>query len=103
MDMTDEELDYERLRRNFIKYTQVCGKGKEVSFDIYKNIYDDLCRYMDLWNNAEEKINLLERIISEMAEQLTSPVNGKDWVIQYYKDKVEKQIELENKVNEMLE
>ena len=39
MNLTDEELDYERFRRNFIKYTQVCGKGKEVSFDIYNNFY----------------------------------------------------------------
>lgn len=99
MDMTDEELDYERLRRNFIKYTQVCGKGKEVSFEIYQNIYNDLIKYMDLWNNSNEKIELLERIISLMADDLTTDYHSKDWIIQEYKNKAE----IQKQVKEMLE
>ena len=34
-----------------------------------------------------------EKIIEKMAEQLTSPIHNKEWVIEYFKNKVEREVE----------
>ncbi len=40
-------------------------------------------------NEYGETIEKLSKMIDLMAEQLTSPINGKEWVIRYFKEKAE--------------
>lgn len=40
-------------------------------------------------NEYGRTIEKQSKMIDLMAEQLTSPINGKEWVIKYYEDRVE--------------
>lgn len=41
-------------------------------------------------NDAEKEIEKRDKIIDLMADKLTTPVNGKEWVKKYYEELVEK-------------
>lgn len=88
MNLDDEELAYEKLRRNFTKYNQYINKKKDVPFDIYKQMYDDLCSYMDSYNSIVSENEILTRMIELMATNLTSPITDEKWIIKYYREKV---------------
>ena len=97
MDLDNDELNKERQRRNFNRYTEYYNEGKDISFDLYKNMYDDLCRYMELYNNVEEENRILNLMISDMAPMLTTPVTDDMWTIKYYREKAIEKINTKDK------
>lgn len=44
--------------------------------------------YKKEFSNLNKRIEKQSKMIDLMAEQLTSPINGKEWVIKYYEKKV---------------
>lgn len=103
MDLDREEYEAERKRRRYIFYTEYMREEKPVPFNIYKRIYRDLTSYMDSYNNAVEEVEALKMVIEEMAADLTTPVNNKNWIIKYYIDRVKDKKELASQVLDMLE
>lgn len=103
MDLDKEEYEAERKRRRYIDYTEYMREEKPVPFNIYKSIYRDLTIYMDSYNAAVEEAEDLKKIIEEMAADLTTPVNSKDWIIRYYRDRVKDKKGLASQVMDMLE
>ena len=87
MNLDNEKLACEKLKKNFTKYNQYINKKKDVPFDVYKQMYDDLCSYIDSYNNITDENEILNRMIELMATKLTSPINDEEWVIKYYREK----------------
>lgn len=74
MDLDDEELEAtKRLNRKL--------KIKKLEADLYEANN----RINDLLDIAKQK----DKIISAMAEDLKTPVNSKEWIIEYYKKRCE--------------
>lgn len=70
-------------------------KDKEIE-DLKKSVDYTYEVYQDAGNKMfdyAEEIEKKDKIINLMAEQLTTPVHSKEWVIDYYKNKVEKENE----------
>lgn len=91
MNLDDEELACEKLKKNFTKYNQYINKKKDVPFDVYKQMYDDLCSCMDSYNNIKSENEVLNRMTELMATKLTSPITDEEWVIKYYREKAIKE------------
>lgn len=91
MNLDDKELTHEKLKKNFTKYNQYINKKKDVPFDVYKQMYDDLCSYMDSYNDITSENEILNRMTELMATKLTSPITDEEWVIKYYREKAIKE------------
>lgn len=88
MDLDNEELEAEKKRRNFIEYQKYINENKDVPFDIYKNMYDDLCQYMIVYNEAEQEVEYMKKLLDVFVEYID--VNNRFEFINYKKDSEEK-------------
>ena len=77
--MTDEEKIFEISKRIGYKVGTYCN-AEEVE------VFEKLLKDYKYKNNLIEK---QQTIIDLMAEQLTTPIHSKEWVIEYYIKKVE--------------
>lgn len=68
----------EQTQKSWYEDTKIIEKQKQMINDL---IEEEL--------ECEKEVNKLERMVELMAEHLTSPTNGKDWVIKYFEDEVE--------------
>ena len=60
----------------------------ETTINLKNKNKDELIMYIE---EALGIIQKQEKIIDKMAEQLTTPVHSKEWVIEYYEKEVEKE------------
>ena len=72
--MTDEERIFEISKRIGYKVGTYCN-DEEVE------VFEKLLKDYKYKNNLIEK---QDKIIDEMAEQLTTPIHSKEWVIEHY-------------------
>lgn len=55
----------------------------------YQIIAEEIKRYRAIIEKLQKKLEKKDKIINLMAEQLTTPVHSKKWVIEYFTNKVE--------------
>lgn len=68
------------------RYYKMKNKNKDLQKSV-EQIYDD---YQDIGKMAfdySDKIEQQDKIIDLMAEQLTTPIHGKEWIKQYFENK----------------
>lgn len=82
------EEEIENLIEELIKVTpeMLSKKGLKL-FNTIMAILDE----MDKLRNENAEIKKKDKIIALMAEQLTTPIHSKEWVIEYYTKKVEEE------------
>ena len=102
--MTDEEK--ERIK-HLIERCNECKLNACITCDITWSEVQAIDKLYTLFNTMEAEFNRLEeledntdmlkmelekknKIINLMAEQLTTPIHSKEWVIDYYKREIEK-------------
>ena len=94
MDLDNDELKATKENATNEKY---------VPLRIYTEVYDKMCKYMELYNTEVDKNDFLEAVIKEMSKQLTTPISGPEWTVDYYKKQVAKKMDLKHMVDDMLE
>lgn len=77
----------ERSLLRIIEKQQAEIEDLKKSVDYTYEAYQDAGKKM--FDYAEE-VEKKDKIIDKMAEQLTTPVHSKEWVIDYYKREIEK-------------
>ena len=66
------------------------GEEEKEAIEVLLNELDKYERQLDL-DYVENELDKKDKIIIAMAEQLTTPVHGIDWVIDYFTKKVTKE------------
>lgn len=94
--MTDEEEKYTTYK---ISVPIINNEELERIMNDYNNMIDEIinCALHDkelliaqeLMKKQKKELEKKDKIINLMAERLTTPINSKEWVIDYYKRKVE--------------
>ena len=106
--MTEEEaieimkhwVDYEKENKNkinkadeLIEVQETVLKLLQTKQEEIEKKKEDIQRMQELLDLSDAKNVNKDKIINAMAEQLTTPVHSKEWVIDYYTKKVEKENE----------
>lgn len=101
MDLDKQEYEQERIRRKFVKHTWKVAEGKVVQPKEFKEFYTDYCvvydamgDYMGLYNKEVKENMILNEMVKLMAEELTTPINKEKWIIEYYREKAVKKLNM---------
>lgn len=62
-----------------INYTQI------QALKVILNNYEAL---QDMYNTASKELEITNKILNRMAEDLTTPIHSKEWILNYYKNEV---------------
>ena len=79
----DELIEIQETVLNLIE------KQQEEIRQYEKALHDQIIKDYDIEIGLKEEIEKKDKIIDEMAKQLTTPIHSKEWVIEYYTKKVE--------------
>lgn len=55
-----------------------------------QEIIDDYRELIEIEKNHQKENGKLRLMIDMMADNMTTPIGGKDWVVKYYEEKVKK-------------
>ena len=75
-----------KILEQFLRGNKYCEDCEEKCVDCYIE-YEEVQAVANLIKEYKKK----EKIINAMAEQLTSPIHNKEYVIEYFKNKVERE------------
>lgn len=57
----------------------------------------------EYYTKMNDEIIFLKLVIEEMAEDLVTPINNKNWIINYYKEKAENRKRINTDLKDMLD
>ena len=80
------EIEHQIEKRNNQKEELAILNEKQKEFN---NLTNTLKSYKGQFKRQQKELEKKDKIINKMAEQLTSPIHSKEWVIEYYTKEAE--------------